>query len=181
MAAIVEEFVAIEFIPSPNHGPRRKPVSAIVLHYTGSLGIEGPLDWFQRRDSGVSAHYLVGRDGRTVQLVEEQEAAWHAGRSAMDPRRKPPGEPNVNDFSLGIELVGTADSGFTDRQLAALYALLERLVATYGILPERVVGHAHIAPGRKQDPDGYDRQFPWGKTREVCRVALAASRGTARG
>jgi N-acetylmuramoyl-L-alanine amidase len=171
--------VNIEFVPSPNHGPRRKKVSAVVVHYTGSLGMDGVLDWFQRRDSGQSAHYVVGRDGRTVQMVEETEAAWHAGRSAMYPREKPPREANVNDFSIGIELVGTADSGFTDRQLAALYALLERLVATYGIVPERVVGHLHVAPGRKQDPDGYDRQFPWAKAREVCRVALQASRGQA--
>lgn len=164
-----------ELYPSPNHGPRRKPVSAIVIHYTGSLGMEGVLHWFAKRDSGQSAHYVVGRDGRTVQMVEESEAAWHAGRSAMYPREKPPRESNVNDFSIGIELVGTADSGFTDRQLAALYALLERLVATYRIPPERVVGHAHIAPGRKIDPDGFDRQFPWARARQVCLVAFQSS------
>jgi N-acetyl-anhydromuramyl-L-alanine amidase AmpD len=164
-----------ELYPSPNHGPRRKPISAVVIHYTGSLAMEGVLRHFAQRESGQSAHYVVGRDGRLVQMVEESEAAWHAGRSAMFPREKPPRESNVNDFSIGVELVGTADSGFTDRQLAALYALLERLVATYRIAPERVVGHAHVAPGRKIDPDGFDRQLNWGKVREVCRVALQAS------
>jgi len=164
-----------ELYPSPNHGPRRKAISAVVIHYTGSLAMEGVLRWFAQRESGQSAHYVVGRDGRLVQMVEESEAAWHAGRSAMFPREKPPRESNVNDFSLGIELVGTADSGFTDRQLAALYALLERLVATYRILPERVVGHAHVAPGRKIDPDGFDRQLNWAKVRQVCQTALQAS------
>jgi N-acetylmuramoyl-L-alanine amidase len=167
--------MSIEFQPSPHHSPRRKRITAVVLHYTASLGIEGPLKWFASKESAASAHYVVGRDGRTVQMVEEDHAAWHAGRSAMDPRAKPQGEPNVNDFSIGIELVGTADSGFTNRQLAALYALLERLVATYRIPPDRVVGHRHIAPGRRQDPDGYDAQFPWQKCREVCRVAFDAS------
>ena len=169
--------MAIEFLASPNHGPRRasKRISAIVLHYTASLGIEGPLRWFASAESAQSAHYVVGRDGRTVQMVEEHRVAWHAGRSAMAPRTKPPGEPHVDEFSIGIALVATADSGFTDRQLAALYALLERLVATYRILPDRVVGRQHIAPGRRLDPDGYDRQFPWAKAREVCRVALQAS------
>lgn len=164
-----------ELYPSPNHGPRRKPITAIVIHYTGSDGIDGVLHWFAKRESGQSAHYVVGRDGRLVQMVEESEAAWHAGRSAMFPREKPPRESNVNDFSIGIELVGTADSGFTDRQLASLYALLERLVATYRIVPERVVGHSHIAPGRKLDPDGFDRQLNWGRVRQVCLVALQAS------
>lgn len=167
--------MAVEFLASPNHSPRRKRITAVVLHYTGSLSIEGPLRWFADKASAASAHYVVGRDGRTVQMVEETAAAWHAGRSAMAPRAKPPGEPNVNDFSIGIELVGTADSGFTDRQLAALYALLERLVATYRIPPDRVVGHLHVSPGRRQDPDGYDGQFPWQKCHEVCRVAYVAS------
>ncbi len=171
--------MAIEFIPSPNHNHRRKQVSAVVIHYTDSLNIDGPIDWFKRKESAVSAHYLIGRDGRTVQMVEESEAAWHAGRSAMFPRETPPRETNVNDFSIGIELVGTADSFFTDRQLAALYALLERLVATYRIPPERVVGHCHIAPGRKIDPDGHHNQFNWQKTRAVCQTALTAVNPTA--
>lgn len=148
-------------------------MTAIVLHYTGSLSIEGTVDWFTRKESAVSAHYVVGRDGRIVQMVQESEAAWHAGRSAMYPNEKPPRETNVNEFSIGIELVGTADSGFVDRQLASLYELLARLVVKYHIPPERVVGHCHIAPGRKIDPDGYNRQFNWAKAREVCRCAWA--------
>ena len=91
----------------------------------------------------------------------------------MYPNEKPPREPNVNDFSIGIELVGTADSGFTDRQLASLYELLARLVQQYRIPSNRVVGHLHISPGRKIDPDGYDGQFPWAKARAVCEAAYA--------
>ena len=162
----------IEFLPSPNFRPgRRKPISAIVVHYTASLSIEGTLGWFQRKDSGVSAHYVIGRDGRVVQMVREEDVAWHAGRSAMVPHETPPRETNVNEFSVGIELVGTPDSGFTDRQLASLYEVLARTVAKYHIPPERVVGHLHISPGRKIDPDGYDKQFPWAKTKEVCQAA----------
>lgn len=163
----------LEFIRSPNYRPgRRKPISALVVHYTGSLSIEGTISWFQNRVSGVSAHYTIGRDGRVVQMVAEEDVAWHAGRSAMRPHDTPPGETNVNEFSIGIELVGTPDSGFTDRQLASLYELLARLVVKYRIPPERVVGHCHVSPGRKIDPDGYDQQFPWAKARQVCEVAL---------
>ena len=80
-----------------------------MIHHTGSLSIEGTISWFRQTASGVSAHYVVGRDGRVVQMVDEAHVAWHAGRSAMFPHEKPPREPNVNDFSLGIELVGTND------------------------------------------------------------------------
>lgn len=166
----------ISFLKSPNFsaGRKGKSVTAIVIHYTGSLSLEGTLDWFQRLESKVSAHYVIGRDGRVVQMVQEADTAWHAGRSAMDPQNTPPLEPNVNGFSLGIELVGTADSGFTDSQCASLYTLLEILVERYRISPERVVGHCHIAPGRKIDPDGYAKQFNWAKTRAVAQTTFAA-------
>jgi N-acetylmuramoyl-L-alanine amidase len=162
----------LEFIASPNYrAGRRKPITALVIHYTASLFIESTINWFTRKESSVSAHYVVGRDGRVVQMVREEDVAWHAGRSAMGPSEKPPREPNVNDFSIGIELVGTMDSGFTDRQLASFYELLAQLVVKYRIMPERVVGHLHVSPGRKIDPDGVDQQFPWSKTRMVAQAA----------
>lgn len=160
------------FIASPNFRPgRRKPVSALIVHYTGSVTLDSIVGWFARPESAMSAHYVVGRDGKVVQMVKEEDVAWHAGRSAMFPNEKPPREPNVNDFSIGVELVGTMDSGFTDRQLASFYELLAQLVAKYRIPPERVVGHCHIAPGRRQDPDGVDGQFPWSKARSVAQGA----------
>lgn len=182
----------IEFIPSPNCKARRRPswapvgaglpfINAIVVHYTGALSIEGTIDWFKREASQVSAHYVIGRDGRLVQMVREADSAWHAGRSAMFPLAVPPRELGVNDFSIGIELVGTHDSGFTDRQLATLYEVLAATVAKYRIPAERVVGHCHIAPGRKEDPDGYDHQFPWAKARSVCQAAFPAASAPAAG
>lgn len=178
----------IEFIPSPNYRPKRKKlISVVVVHYTGSLSLEGCVAWFKDRASQVSAHYVVGRDGRVVQMVNEEDVAWHAGRSAMDPCpthrggtcplkcTTKPTEPNVNDFSVGIELVGTMDSGFTDRQLASFYEVLAQLVVKYRIMPERVVGHLHIAPGRKIDPDGVDGQFPWAKTKMVAQAAYGTA------
>jgi N-acetylmuramoyl-L-alanine amidase len=146
-----------------------------VLHYTGSLTAESPIRWFQNKASAVSAHYVVGRDGKIVQMVHEEDVAWHAGHSAMAPRAVPPGEPNVNDFSIGIEMVGTMDSGFTDRQLASVYELVAQIVSRYQIHPDRVVGHIHIAPGRKIDPDGEDHQFPWAKCRLVAQAAYDAA------
>lgn len=163
-----------EFIPSPHFAKRTKQITAIVIHYTGSNTIESPINWFKNRDSKVSSHYVIGRDGRVVQMVHDYHIAWHAGRSAMFPKETPPREINVNAFSIGIELVATMDSGFTDKQLASLYELVAILISLYRILPERVVGHAHISPGRKIDPDGISAQFNWSKARNVAQVAYNA-------
>jgi N-acetylmuramoyl-L-alanine amidase len=169
-----------EFIESPNCNIRRKgaKISAVVIHYTESMSIDGTISWFKNPISKVSAHYIVGRDGRVVQMVPDEKKAWHAGVSAMHPdlpKTDPRYEPDVNQFSIGIELVGTADSGYTDRQLASLYTLIEVLISRYKIPPERVVGHSQIAPGRKLDPDGYDKQFNWAKLRQVSQVAFNAT------
>lgn len=166
----------IEFLQSPNsrHPSKPRAITAIVIHYTGSLNIEGTIAWFKDRVSKVSAHYVVGLDGRVVQMVKDEDVAWHAGASAMRPdlpKDNPRREERVNEFSIGIELVGTHDSGFTDLQLASLYALLEVLITHYRIPPERVVGHSTIAPGRKIDPEGYRGQFNWAKTRQVAQIA----------
>src|SRR5512135_3583676 len=98
-----------EFIASPNFSTRKRTITAIVIHYTASMNLNGTVDWFKRSESKVSAHYVVGREGQVVQMVRDEDIAWHAGRSMLGD------QPNVNTFSLGIELVGTADSGFTDR------------------------------------------------------------------
>jgi N-acetylmuramoyl-L-alanine amidase len=167
-------------IPSPHYSTRTKGITAIVLHYTGAMTIEGMISWFKDPVSKVSAHYLIGRDGRLVQMVPDNRVAWHAGRSAMRPHLAdgdPRKEINVNSFSLGIELVATHDSGFEKAQLNTLYTLLELLISKYKIAPERVVGHADIAPGRKIDPDGYHKQFDWEACRRVVTAAYNAAVG----
>lgn len=150
---------------------QRRAITAIVIHYTGTLTLEPAVSWMQRDDSHTSAHYVVGRDGAIVQMVPDSAIAWHAGRSAMDPHATPPKEVNVNDFSIGIMLVGAADSGFTDVQMAALYTLVEVLVSKYKIEPDRIVGHRHVAPGRQQDPDGFTNQFNWRRLHEIATAA----------
>jgi N-acetylmuramoyl-L-alanine amidase len=157
---------------SPNHGSRSKPITAIVIHYTGAMTTESTLSWFARPEAKASAHFVIGRDGEIVRCVEDHRRAWHAGSSTM------PGtnERDVNTFSLGIELVGTHDSGFTDVQMAALYELITLLVRQYRIRPDRIVSHKAIARplGRKIDPDGYTNQFNWAKTRSVAQQAYDA-------
>ena len=72
--------LAIEQAPSPNYGPRtRGPVDMLILHYTGMDPAERALKWLRDPESGVSCHYFVFEDGRTVQLVNEADRAWHAG------------------------------------------------------------------------------------------------------
>jgi N-acetyl-anhydromuramoyl-L-alanine amidase len=98
----------------------------------------------------VSAHFVIRRDGALLQFVSADERAWHAGASAWR------GRTNCNDWSVGIELEGLEDAPFEDPQYTELAKLLHALTLRYPIA--EVVGHEHVAPGRKRDPG---RAFDW--------------------
>jgi AmpD protein len=149
--------------PSPNFGPRPKgSVIDLAVVHSISLppGVYGgdhierlfsnTLDWDAHpyfasiRGLQVSAHFLIRRDAQLLQFVSCDDRAWHAGASSWQ------GVDNCNDYSVGIELEGLEGEGFEQAQYVALAALLRALEAQYPI--RTVVGHEHIAPGRKLDP-----------------------------
>jgi N-acetylmuramoyl-L-alanine amidase len=144
--------------PSPNFGERRDDAepSLIVLHYTGMATGEAAEDWLCAPESEVSSHYLVHEDGRIVQMVREQDRAWHAGRSFWR------GVTDVNSASVGIEIVnGGHDFGlpdFPDVQIDAVIALTKGIMARHAIGHHDVIAHSDVAPGRKRDPG---ERFPW--------------------
>jgi N-acetylmuramoyl-L-alanine amidase len=143
---------------SPNHGPRPSPgrVDLLIIHYTGMTSAEAALDRLCDPAAEVSAHYLIAEDGTTWQLVEESRRAWHAGRGFWA------GASNINDRSIGIELVNPGHENgyqpFPEAQLAALETLCPAILARHPIAPERVLGHSDVAPERKADPG---ELFPW--------------------
>ena len=107
----------------------------------------------------VSAHFLIRRDGELVQFVALDERAWHAGVSCFDGRER------CNDFSIGIELEGCDDEAYETAQYQRLAELSQALMAAYpGIVPDRIVGHCDIAPGRKTDPG---KAFDWNYFRRL--------------
>jgi hypothetical protein len=130
-----------------------RSIDTVVLHSSyNALGgdvysVERTIEEYEQY--GVGAHYLIDRAGTLYRLIDEARIAYHAGASKMTDGRK-----NVNDFSIGIELIGTEESGFTDKQYRALNVLLADIRTRHQI--KFVVGHADIAPGRKTDPWKFD-------------------------
>jgi N-acetyl-anhydromuramyl-L-alanine amidase AmpD len=92
-------------------------------------------------DYGVSSHFLISRQGEIFRLVPEQEKAWHCGGSCMP---APDLRKNVNEFSIGIELMATAESGFTALQYDAAAWLSVYLEKIYN-KTFNYVGHDTIA------------------------------------
>ena len=110
----------------------------------------------------LSAHYVICRNGDVWQLVGEVARAWHAGTSKLpfpDDARE-----NVNNFSIGIELIGDDELAFSELQYQSLAELISEINSRQKI--KYVIGHEHIAPMRKTDPGIY---FSWEKLRDLCR------------
>lgn len=130
-----------------------RTIDTIVLHSSyNALGgdpysVERTIEEYEQY--GVGAHYLIDRSGIIHRLIEEANIAYHAGASKL-----PDGRKNVNDFSIGIELIATEESGYTDKQYAAVNALIADIKDRQKI--KTVVGHMDIAPGRKTDPWKFD-------------------------
>jgi len=112
----------------------------------------------------VSAHVLVRRDGAATQYVPFHRRAWHAGASLWR------GREGCNDFSIGIELEGTDATPYTSAQYETLARIAAELCRSYPTLvPDAVVGHSDVAPGRKSDPG---IAFDWPMLRSLVRYFL---------
>ncbi len=142
-------------VPSPNFDARRP--NLVVLHHTGSDLVDRALATLTSPERKVSAHYLIGRDGEIIQLVDDRDRAWHAGFSWWG------GNTDVNSASIGIELDNDGDEPFADAQIDALLGLLADLKQRYNIPRPNFVSHADVAPGRKVDPSAW---FPWKRLAE---------------
>ena len=158
-------------VPTPNFGarPAGQCVTLVVVHsislppgqyggdaverfFTNRLDTNAHPYYEALRGVQVSAHFFIRRHGRVLQFVSCDQRAWHAGESSWG------GRPQCNDFSIGVELEGLEGSRFEPAQYRALARLLRSVAYRYPI--EQVVGHEHIAPGRKADPGA---GFEWAR------------------
>jgi len=128
--------------------------------FTNTLDIQQHAYFNEIKDLKVSSHLLIERDGQVKQFVPLHKRAWHAGISKFE------NQECCNDFSIGIELEGTDDLPYTDKQYSILQQLCDSLMQTYpDIKKTNIVGHCDISPGRKTDPGpSFDWQrfkAPW--------------------
>lgn len=159
-----------EYHPSPYQSalPAGNEMSLIVIHsmglpageygndyirqlFLGTLDCDAHPSFDSLRGVKVSAHLVIRRDASIMQFVPFNKKAWHAGESSYK------GRSNCNNFSIGIEMEGSTNDTYTDKQYKALYDTCEVLLATYaGLDASRIAGHKEIAPGRKDDPWNFD-------------------------
>lgn len=141
---------------SPNHSPGQPSGKKVVVHATRS-GISmnptefaGTLNHFADPASEVSAHGLVGRDGRIARIVPDSQTAWHAGIHNPD--------------MWGWELEqGVESDGFPIKQMESWAKVARHYVMEFGVEPQHItdisksgfIGHQETPQGiavGKSDP-----------------------------
>jgi hypothetical protein len=136
---------APDWIPASraNYRPAHRPASAVRLVVVHAVegSYWGAIAWFRSPRAHVSANYVVGRDGSTVQMVSERDVAWHAGNGW------------VNAHSVGIENEGYAfvPWTFTDAEYRAS-AAVAAAVLRRRLLPidrKHVIGHNEVPDPRR--------------------------------
>jgi N-acetylmuramoyl-L-alanine amidase len=129
----------------------RKP-NYVIIHHTAQDSTAQTLKTFTIKRPQTSAHYVIGRDGKVYQMVNDYLRAQHAGLGKWG------SVTDMNSCSIGIEMDnnGTTDP-WTDAQINSLCAVLATLKKKYSIPTANFIGHADYAPGRKNDP----KNFPW--------------------
>lgn len=163
----------IPFDKSPNYKKGRRGngvITHIVIH-TMQGSYAGTVEWFKNFKSQVSAHYCVSKKGEVVQMVADEDTAWHVCLA--------------NPFTVGIELEDLSWSRtpagktvqltsmnnpqwYTPAELEAAAELTAQLMHKHNVPLKNVIGHNDPLLKRysnnHQDPGPY---FPWERFRTM--------------
>jgi N-acetylmuramoyl-L-alanine amidase len=150
---------------SPHNAEReiRPSTDYIILHTT-----EAPKASALRkiRQNG-EAHYVVDADGHIYHIIDRSRIAFHAGRSMWE------GRTTLDNFSIGIEVVGYHDRDLSAAQYQALKELVGELQRIYRIPDERVITHSMVAYGA---PNRWHPRSHRGRKRCAMNLATRSSR-----
>ncbi|MEO8413074.1 MAG: N-acetylmuramoyl-L-alanine amidase [Ginsengibacter sp.] len=129
----------------------RKP-DFVIIHHTAQNSCNQTLQTFTLPRTQVSAHYVICKDGSVHHMLNDYLRAWQAGISSWGNNK------DINSCSIGIELDNNGFDSFPRVQVNSLLTVLATLKKSYNIPAANFIGHADIAPTRKNDPNV---TFPW--------------------
>lgn len=166
-------------LPEENSKPRTEALTHVMIHFSSNVvhNSENPYKiediYTTFKEYGVSAHYVIDRNGEIYRFVQDDRVAYHAGKGEL--ADFPEYKDRLNHYSIGIELMGIGTKeemrafiseevydqleseliGYTDEQYESLNKLLVAIDEHYLDVKmdrEYIIGHDEYAPDRKVDP-----------------------------
>jgi len=146
----VDSAAAPDWVGTTNFN-MRKP-NFVIIHHTAQNSCDETIRTFTLTRTQVSAHYVICRNGVVHHMLSDYLRAWHGGAAKWG------NITDLNSVSIGIELDNNGFEPFSALQINSLLTLLDTLKKRYSIPSANFIGHADIAPVRKNDPNV---RFPW--------------------
>ena len=135
--------------PTPNKSSSKITPEGVVLHHSyGSY--EGGVSWILNDTSNVSYHVLIDTDGKRTVFADDNERAWHAGKSSFK------GRGGCNGYMLGVAFTNDTNSReLTDEEVASAVEYMAPRFDKWGWPKDlsTITTHREVSPGRKTDPD----------------------------
>lgn len=151
------------YSPKNSERPVRTSTRFIILHTTeGAARGSG-----SKLQKNGEANYMVDEAGRIYRIIDRKRVAYHCGRSMWN------GLASLDNYSVGIEVVGFHNKDPNAAQCKALKALLAELKKTYKISDDRVLTHSMVAYGA---PNQWHKRSHRGRKRCAMRMALPSVR-----
>src|SRR5690606_21429944 len=140
----------LDWVGTVNFDMRRP--SYVIIHHTAQESMEETIRTFTLERTQVSSHYVISRDGKTVQMLNDYLRSWHAGVASRVKLT------DMMSITIGIEMDDNGSESVSNVQIDSLLRLLDTLKTNYRISTENFIGHSDIAPTQKQDRSAL---FPW--------------------
>lgn len=145
-------------------------IDTVVIHATAGYATQHAINFWKNKKA--SAHWIVPDENEPQHgsfvwaTVAEAKAAYHVGAVNYEPHLG--AGTNVNDRSLGIEVVNTQDvqsytDPFSQWQIEATARIVLYCWAKYPNI-KHVISHAKLDPARRGDPGS---NFPWVSFQEL--------------
>ncbi len=152
----MKNFNAIYSINFDKNARSQKRIIYLIYHYTGMISEKRAIRRLTNKNSKVSCHYFIRKNGEVINMVPDKFIAWHAGKSCWKKHN------DLNDKSIGIEIQNSGHLNkyekFSIKQIKSLLILTKILKKKYNIKSKSILAHSDIAPSRKKDPG---EKFPW--------------------
>jgi N-acetylmuramoyl-L-alanine amidase len=149
-APLKDSFATAPWVGTTNFNLRK--ANYVILHHTAQNSCEQTLKTFTLPRTSVSSHYVICKDGTVYHMLNDHLRAWHGGISRWG------NTTDINSSSIGIEIDNNGFDPFSEEQLSSLINILGHLKRSFAIPTANFIGHADIAPTRKNDPNVH---FPW--------------------
>lgn len=144
--------ISDRYSPLNRKRPTRPETRYIILHTTEGKE-SGSLRKVQKYGE---IHYFVTTVGSVYRIIDRRKIAPHSGRSMWE------GRSNLDNMSIGIEVVGTYNRDIEAAQYEALRELLRQLKGIYKIKDKDIIPHSMVAYGR---PNRFHRSSHRGRKR----------------